>query len=156
YIGDLHGRLWKFLANSPGQPVLLSDFGKDQPIGEGVAELELAEGTGGTKFPHVFVTTGKDNRADPQKTGQFLIASLIDRQGDTDFSSPTTVQACVPGNPADPCLFVREQETNFRGTVHPETLFQDAAETRGAVFFVGTRFNPPGSLFAPPVPPFPC
>jgi hypothetical protein len=149
YIGDLHGRLWKFLSASAGNPVLFSDFGPDQPIAVSVAELGIATVTGGPKQPHVYVTTGKDNRADPSVTGQFGIFALRDEQADNDFSSPSVVQSCIP-TVTLPCLFAREFETSFRGTVQPATIFQDPQETKGAVFFVGTRFNAPGTQFAPP------
>ena len=44
--------------------------------------------------------------------------------------------------------------------MQPATAYSETASTGtavvGRVFFGGTRFNPPGSAFAPPVPPFPC
>jgi hypothetical protein len=149
YIGDLHGRLWKFLANSAGQNLAFSDFGADQPIGEDVALLALADTTGGPKKPHIYVTTGKDSRADPSVTGQFGIFALRDDQAEDDETDSVPVQNCIPTVQL-PCLFAREFVQSFRGTVHPATIFQDATETTGAVFFIGTRFNPPGSQFAPP------
>ena len=53
-------------------------------------------------------------------------------------------------------LFVIPFEPNFRGTVQPATAYSEAASGAGRVFFGGTRFNPPNSTYAPPVPPFPC
>ena len=32
YIGDLHGRVWKFLSSDPGTPLLVTDLGIEQPI----------------------------------------------------------------------------------------------------------------------------
>ena len=53
-------------------------------------------------------------------------------------------------------LFVIPFEPNFRGTVQPATAYSATANGAGRVFFGGTRFNPPNSTYAPPVPPFPC
>jgi hypothetical protein len=55
YIGDIHGRLWKFDSNAPGTAVLLKDLGRSQPIAAPAATMNQ-----GNAF--VFVGTGNDVR----------------------------------------------------------------------------------------------
>jgi hypothetical protein len=135
--------------------VLFSDFGKDQPIGVPAALLALKDTSGQTSIPHIYVETGKESRADPAVSGDFGGFGLLDQQADTDTSSPAVVQSCLPTVQL-PCQFAQTFITGFRGTTQPATTFADAKATTGRVFFVGTRFNPAGSAFAPPVPPRPC
>src|SRR4029453_8604497 len=73
---------------------------------------------------------------------------------------PTLTQNGFAVFPPMQSLFVIPFQPQFRGTVQPATAYSETASTGtatvGRVFFGGTRFNPPGSAFAPPVPPFPC
>ncbi len=143
YIGDLYGRVWKFLSATPNQALLLADVGADQPIGTAGALLSL----GGK--PHVFMTSGNDSRA----TGAFKLFGLRD---DGDDTTATYGSATVTPDPAvktyapGAYLFSRLLGTDFRGTIQPATAFGGA---NGRVFFGGTRFNEPGTPFAPPPPP---
>jgi hypothetical protein len=65
YVGDIHGRLWKFLTkdvSSLATPLLAADLGADQPVGTAVALL--GEGSDPlTTVPNIFVSTGNDRRA---------------------------------------------------------------------------------------------
>ena len=83
YIGDLHGRLWKFLTASPDVAIPAADLGATQPIGTAVALM--AEGADpATNVPIVLVSAGADKRA----SGPFRSFSL--RDNGTDTSTVTT------------------------------------------------------------------
>jgi Tfp pilus tip-associated adhesin PilY1 len=41
YIGDLHGRMWKFLSVRPDKALLVADLGPGQPIGTSAALLAI-------------------------------------------------------------------------------------------------------------------
>jgi hypothetical protein len=107
----------------------------------------------------VFVTTGNDNR----ENGPFLVAAFRDDGDDATTTVGATVaansvRAFLPavslftrafdqgpvGNPGAPTPY-----PVFRGTAQPATAFTDAVPPEAVVFFVGTRFNPPLSAFAP-------
>jgi hypothetical protein len=125
YIGDLHGRVWKFQASDPATAIEFADLGADQPIGAAVSLLNLPPGPTGK--PHVFVSTGNDTR---QSTTNrlFKIAGFRD---DTPAGAGTA-------------LFNKNMETLFRGTVQPATAFAiSGTSVLGRVFFGGTRFIPP-------------
>jgi hypothetical protein len=156
YIGDLYGRVWKFLATDPATPLIVTDLGIDQPIATPVSLLGFDEG-GTEPVPYVYVTSGFDNRADPAKTGEaFFIAGIRDNL--TTALSPT--DACRQTPVVAPCQFARELIQDFggitgyfRGSIQPATLFSADTPPLGRVFFGGTRFNPPfpvGAPFAPP------
>jgi hypothetical protein len=157
YIGDLHGRVWKFDTASPGTANLLTDLGLEQPIAAAVSVLGFDEG--GVLVPYVYVNSGYDRRQDPAASGEaFVLAGIKDDQvGD---SSPA--DACQQSPVVAPCLFVRELTQDFagttgyfRGTVQPATALANSGSL-GRVFFAGTRFNPPapdGAPFAPDPPP---
>jgi len=120
YIGDIHGRVWKFGANAPGTAVLLTDMGRGQPVAAPAATLNV----GG---PLVFVGTGNDARvplpSPAPATGPFQV------MGVQDNGSPGTT---VTGFPV-------LLPTNFRNTNPARTAFI----TQGpAAFFSPTRFNP--------------
>jgi hypothetical protein len=153
YIGDLHGRLWKFLTTRPGQAIQFADLGADQPVATPVALLAI------NSKPFIFVTTGNESRANPTTSGQFKNFAFRDDQLDTDFSSPATLASCGATDTL-PCLFDKTFEPQFRGTVQPATVFgRDATgQLAGRVFYVGTRFvpPPPESTLSTRVPPYPC
>lgn len=168
YIGDLHGRLWKFVTSALSVPVLFADLGVDQPVGTAVALLKLpADDTG---KPYVFANTGNDSRArgvqswEAPTTGQFRYFAFRDDASDGDTTPPATAQSCTPTVQL-PCIWTDELKGtpqfggDFRGTVQPATVMaQDTlGNILGRVFFAGTRFVPPvGSLLSTPVPPYPC
>ena len=66
YIGDLHGRVWKFMAGDPGTPLIVTDLGIEQPIATPISLLAYDEG-GSEPVPYVYVTSGYDNRARPER-----------------------------------------------------------------------------------------
>jgi hypothetical protein len=139
YIGDLHGRVWKFLAAKPDVPILLKDFGVNQPIATPVTlnVLQKTSGTLTTTYPAVFVATGNDLRAEWNDSDRFKISGVMDIvTSDIDTTPP---------DPADPALtlFIRDLEQEFRGTVQPAAAF---ATNGPVVFFGGTRFVPPPPL----------
>ena len=136
YIGDLHGRMWKFLTSSTGlgliklQPDVGVDpvFGDrpDQPIGTAVALLNISGPNGAV--PHVYWETGNDLRVIPPDPFKFV--AMVDEGADVDATVAATG------------LFSRSLSgtlLGFRGTAQPATAF--SATGLGRVFFVGTKFT---------------
>lgn len=160
YIGDLHGRLWKFLATKPGVAIQFADLGANQPVATPVALLVLPPSTSST-IPQRFimVTTGQESRADGAVTGDFRLFAFRDDQADTDTASPGTLASCGATDVL-PCLFDRTLEPLFRGTVQPATFLgtDSTGAVAGRAIFVGTRFipPPPESPLSTDVPPYPC
>jgi hypothetical protein len=159
YIADLWGRQWKFLAAAPDKPLPVADLGADQPVATANSLLGLPANDPAAK-PFVYVTTGNENRASVP-AGQFKNFGFRDDGSDTSLTvSPAVTQNGISVFPPMQSLFVIPFEPQFRGTVQPATAYSETASTSGSVvgrvFFGGTRFNPPSSQFAPPVPPFPC
>jgi hypothetical protein len=124
-----------------------------QPVATPVGLIGIFNGV--KNLPFVFAESGNDIRE--LQTNGFKIYGFEDDGSDVD-NSPG-----VQGPTSDPDVFQWDQavmrfdqlfQPNFRGTIQPATAFSDTG--LGRVFFAGTRFNPPGSQFAPPVPPFPC
>lgn len=136
YIGDLQGRMWKFLTNSTGlglvkvQPDLGVDavFGDspDQPIGSAVALLNIAGPAG--SVPHVFWETGNDRRVIPPAPFKFVAMADVGADGD-----PTIAATGLFSEPLSGPLL------GFRGTAQPATAFN--ATGLGRVFFIGTKFT---------------
>jgi len=136
YIGDLHGRMWKFITSSTGlglvklQPDLASDpvFADrpDQPIGTAVALLNIDTPTG--SVPHVYWETGADRRIVPPAPFKFV--GMADTGADIDGTVRGTG---LFTQPLDGTLL------GFRGTAQPATAFN--ATGLGRVFFVGTKFT---------------
>jgi hypothetical protein len=135
YIGDVHGRLWRFRTDDPGFSTTstttpFADLGPDQPIGVAVGLLNYdSTGSEGTK-PHVYVVSGGDRRVTVPPAFRMF-----------GFKEETTGAAtAVTGFPIDlPAV----PDPGYRGTVQPSTAFN--ANALGRVFFTGTRFNPPGA-----------
>lgn len=152
YVGDLHGRLWKFLSSAPSQALLLADLGADQPVGTAAALLGLSAATGAPAKPYVFVTSGNDSRA----TGTFKIFGFKDDGDDTTATYGSATATTDPGvRVYSPAVYQFSRAfdlPNFRGTIQPATALTIGGN--GRVFFGATRFNLPGSPEAPP--PFPC
>ncbi len=131
YVGDLHGRLWKFLTDSPGTAVRVQDFGVSQPIANAVGLINFDGGTG--EKPHIFVEMGNDRRIPPPPTLPpppiFKLVGLEDNGSDTDTNADNAT-----------VLFSFDLPDRYRGTVQPATAFSTSGNAR--VFMVGTRFNP--------------
>lgn len=133
YIGDLHGRMWKFITNSTGLGLvkIQPDTGifadrPDQPIASAVALLNIDAPSG--SVPHVYWETGNDRRVIPPAPFQFV--AMADQGADVN----ATVDATG--------LFLRPLDgtlLGFRGTAQPATAFN--ATGLGRVFFVGTKFT---------------
>lgn len=134
YIGDLHGRVWKWLTGV-ASPTLIrfKDLGVNQPISTPVGLLAV------NTNPFVFVETGFDNRVDPPPNFQMWALQDPDLAG-TDTTADTAVTAFTrdfAGNVGTPPSSI----DGFRGTAQPATAFN--ASGLGRVFFIGTKFNPP-------------
>jgi hypothetical protein len=133
YIGDLHGRMWKFITSSTGLGLvkIQPDSGPfadrpDQPIGNAVALLNISAPTG--QVPHVYWATGNDRRVIPPDPFKFV--AMADIGADVDG----TVRATgLFSEPLDGALL------GFRGTAQPATAFN--ATGLGRVFFIGTKFT---------------
>jgi hypothetical protein len=177
YIGDVHGRLWKFLTARPDVALPLADLGADQPVGVAVSLIGMPPQPG-TPVPNIFVTSGADKRA----AGPFLMFAFRDNGTDTDTAIGAGGAGCV--DPSAPCqgtvttylpavrLFTRffdqgtpegscgyTTEAVFRGTVQPAAAFECSAVSVGTcttpvgrVFFAGTRLSVPNTKFAPITP----
>ena len=170
YIGDTHGRVWKFLTAAPNVAIPFADLGADQPVGTAAALIGLPpyiEGGTTNPVPYVHVTSGNDSRA----AGPFKIFAFRDDGVDTDTATGTPtpengVTAFRPafslytrtfdqGTPDANCGYTTE--AIFRGTVQPATTYERVGATPpgtlvGRVFYGGTRLSLPNSKFAPPTP----
>jgi hypothetical protein len=106
YIGDLHGRLWRFLTTSPGTALPVADLGADQPIGTAVALISAppdpALSTSTDIIPVVQATAGNERRATgpclvppsgyPSGIPCFRNFSFSDEGDDADLTiGPTTI-----------------------------------------------------------------
>ncbi len=160
YVGDLHGRVWKFRTANLSAPILFADIGGNQPIATAISLLRLPFGTGS---PHLYGETGNDSRADASTT-TFKLFAFDDNQTDTDTTGPSpsigpsTITACMTapqGTTTGACLFARNFEPFFRGTVQPATVYAldpTSGTEVGRVFFAGTRLiAPPPAQFSTPV-----
>jgi hypothetical protein len=135
YVGDLHGRLWKWITTSPSVGLVrVKDYGVDQPIANAVALLKLQN------KPHVFLETGNDNRVNvpPDSTPPFLFAAIRDDQADVNPTKDlgTELFRVTLDSSITPSL------AKYRGTAQPATAFN--AQAQGRVFFVATKFSQPG------------
>jgi hypothetical protein len=169
YIGDVHGRLWKFLTARPDVALPVADLGSDQAIGTAASLLGLPPQPG-TPVPYIYVSAGAELRS----AGPFQIFGFRDDGTDTDTaigpgSTAGTVTTFLPsvqlfsrffdqGTPDANCGLT--QEAVFRGTVQPATAIECSGITVGActppvigrVFFAGTRLSLPNTKFAPVTP----
>jgi len=155
YVADIYGRFWKFLVAAPDIPIPGADLGADQPVATTASMLGLPPNDPNAT-PHIFLTAGNDGRA----TGIFKNFAFVD-EGDatTTVVSPPQTQNGISVYPPMKSNFVIDFEPGFRGTAQPAAAYgadENDAFFGGLVFFVGTRFNPPNSTYAPPVPPYPC
>ena len=164
YMGDLYGRLWKFLVTNPGVAIPLADLGADQPVGTAVSLLGLPPAPPPPAAPtavkpYIFVASGNDNRAN----GPFKIFGFRDDGDDVTTATggqvtANSVTAFLPGVSLYTRVYDEGAVTNgaaatpfpvFRGTAQPAAAFTNDNPLRGVVFFGGTRFNPPVSAYAP-------
>jgi hypothetical protein len=171
YIGDVHGRVWKFLTKDPRVPLLAADLGVDQPIGTAASLLGLPPQPS-TPTPYIFVTSGADSR----QAGPFRIYALRDDGAVDNFavgagsqdalSLFTAYDPVVPlyartydqGTPDANCGY--PTEAFFRGTVQPAAAFEcpngitsgTCPGALGRVFYAGTRLSLPNTKFAPVTP----
>jgi hypothetical protein len=160
YFPDIHGRVWKMSTTDPGAaPLMLADVNgtgvTQHPLGVSAAMLNyedpLAQGGNGSERPHLYVESGNDNRiflptdANPT-TPPFKAWGLVDRNPDDSTDA-------AGDNVTGPVkvLFAKDFPALYRGTAQPATAFAEGG--LGRVFFAGTRFNPPGTVNAPPPPP---
>ncbi|HET9316253.1 MAG TPA: hypothetical protein VFQ51_11735, partial [Vicinamibacteria bacterium] len=154
YFNDLHGRLFRVMANNPGTVLEMADVNGSSsdvlhPLGVSPSLLFYGEPSQ-QQYPHIYIESGNDNRifspeADPPTTPPFKAWGLVDKDLTADPNGSDGVNGPIE------VLFTKTFIDRFRGTAQPATAFTD--DDLGRVFFVGTRFNPPGSTFAPPPPP---
>lgn len=153
YVGDIHGRLWRFAPNfAPGSVCAagctqLADFGPLQPIANGVALLGLSStgAIGAPALPHIYGATGNDVRVAPagdalplRLTPPFKIFGLRDTSLGSDPSGGDGV-----AGPVEVLFLVDLPNTTtpgFRGTSQPAASIN--ANNLGRVFFIGTQFRP--------------
>jgi hypothetical protein len=135
FVGDLHGRLFRFSTADLTTATTLRDYGTNQPIGVAVSALDLSDGT--SNKPHVYGVTGNDNRifdshAIPTvATPPFVMFGLRDDGASiTNLFSPTSTTGMIPF------------PERFRGTTQPLVA---RASPFNVVFFIGTQFNPAGT-----------
>jgi hypothetical protein len=173
YVADLYGRLWKLLTASPSIAIPMADLedpsgtGAHQPVGTAASLIGLPADSS-PKIPYIYVTSGNDNR----ESGPFRTYGF--RDDGTDIAtavSPAVPALGVRAFPPTVSVFTREFDPGpvvnaaaptpypvFRGQTQPATSYAKITTagvptTTGVAFFVGTRFNPPLSAFAPlPVP----
>jgi microcompartment protein CcmK/EutM len=149
YIGDLHGRVWKFTLPDEAQtgtltgPILLHDFGDNQPIGTGMAALAFDSNSTGVK-PHIYVTTGGDRRvAHPGNSQPFNQTPPFLMAGVRDDALSTTATSAAGTLLFDRALPILNNAPGYRGTVGPISGFNENLKAR--VFFTGTQFTPAGT-----------
>jgi hypothetical protein len=153
YFNDLHGRLHRVMTDAPGTVTELADVNNSSdvihPLGVPPALLFYGEPSQ-QEYPHIYIESGNDNRifspeANPATTPPFKAWGLVDRDLTSDPDPGDGVDGPIQ------VLFTKIFPDLFRGTAQPATAFNE--QDQGRVFFVGTRFNPPGTVFAPPPPP---
>lgn len=142
YIGDVYGRLWKFLAAQPNVAIPVADLGVGQPVGSAVSLLGLPPRPD-NPLAYVFVTSGADRRQD----GPFRMFGFWDKGDDVTTATAGTSTTCVDstapceagvtafspsemvfnriydqGEPEANCGYTAEAV--FRGTAQPTTGFE--------------------------------
>jgi len=170
YIGDVHGRLWKFLTLDPSLALLAADLGANEAVGTAASLLGLPPQPS-VPTPLVFVTSGADKRAN----GPFRVFAFRDDGSDTNTTvgAPSTNDGVTTFAPMAK-LFARTfdqgagptpdcgypTEALFRGTVQPAAAFECTGGVVGGqcigpigrVFYAGTRLSLPNTKFAPVTP----
>lgn len=154
YFNDIHGRLFRVMTNDPATVTQLADVNNSgsvlQPLGVSPALVFYGDPSG-QEYPHIYIESGNDNRIFspediPPTTPPFKAWGLIDADDTSDPDSGDGVVGPVR------VLFTKEFPNLYRGTTQPATAFNVGGQAR--VLIAGTRFNPPGTQFAPaPAPP---
>ncbi len=137
YVGDLHGRVWRFETENWGATTAASpffDFGPDQPIGSPVALLNYQNPAQGdtTNIPYIFGETGNDLRVAPPPAFKLFALRDVGGTGQRAFPDITLPAEATSAN--DPTLVY------FRGTAQPVSAFN--ASGLGRVFYLATVFKP--------------
>ncbi|HXY40849.1 MAG TPA: hypothetical protein VEQ10_14355, partial [Vicinamibacteria bacterium] len=160
YVGDIHGRLWRFPTTATGitnssqtaAPAanaggLFADFGANQPVANGVGLLYYNSDNTGAK-PHVYVEAGNDQRVTPPgdlapfaTTPPFNMYGLRDEDLTSDPDSSDGVNG--PARVLFVQPFPNSPPPGYRGTVQPAAAFN--SQGLGRVFFAGTQFTPAGT-----------
>jgi hypothetical protein len=124
YVGDLHGRIWKFSVTALSTPQLVQDFGVNQPLGAGLSVLDVT--TAGVPRTYIYGGTGADNRVavPPAATPPFKLFALAD--SGTAFTS----------------VFSKDLPERFRGTVQPLVVDSCDSTAKKYVFYAGTQYTP--------------
>lgn len=142
YFNDIHGRLHRVMADTPGASTILADVNgsgpTQQPLGVSTALLFYEPTVGQPKRPMIFTESGNDNRI-------FLPTDA------TPTTPPFQAYAFADMDSSAVPIFTKDFPNLYRGTSQPATAF--TREELGRVFFGGTRFNPAGTVNAPPPPP---
>jgi hypothetical protein len=154
YFNDIHGRVHRLLTDAPNASIVFGDLNDTastvlHPLGTAPSLINSGNFVGDPK-PHIYVESGHDNRLFPPDaanptTPPFKLVGMMDEDNLTDPSSTDGV-----AGPAR-VLFSKPLPGNFRGSTQPTTVFAGNGFAR--VFFAVTRFNPAGTLTAPPPPP---
>src|SRR6266511_1590994 len=152
YVGDVYGRLWKFLTAVPGPLVAIpaADLGVTQPVGTAASLIGLNPPPGQPPGPnpHIYLGSGNENRA----SGPFAIFGFRDDGDDTTTATAGTAVFPAPASPPGPSvttflpvvtLFTRTFDAGpvvnlsaptpfpvFRGTVQPTTAFTSDTPAR--------------------------
>ncbi len=139
YVGDLHGRLWKFPTDDPDEEVQLWDYGVAQPIATAVAlhnYNSLYDTPPSSELlPHIYLTTGNDRRVPtpPAEPDDFLFVGVRDNEDPP------------PPDPIATELFRFTLPERYRGSTQPTTFWTEADATGGQAARVAvavTRYNP--------------
>jgi hypothetical protein len=137
FVGDLHGRMFRFSAADLNTATVLKDYGPNQPIGVAVSALDLNTDGSGNK-PHVFGVTGADNRIFDPKAVPTVATPPFEMFGLRDDGAAITELFTPPG----PIVFPER----FRGSTQPLVAKVDQASgDANIVFFIGTQFDPAGT-----------
>lgn len=158
YFNDIHGRVHRLRTDNPAASIVIADLNNNfldtgpmvQPLGTAPSLVNSGDFADSPK-PHIYVESGHDNRifppdAVPATTPPFKLVGLQDP--DTSTVDPDTSDGVA--GPAT-VLFSRNLDRLYRGSAQPTTAF--AASGNARVFFAATRFNPAGTVNAPPPPP---
>lgn len=147
YFGDLHSRIWRYDATTPGAPPTVLFAASTS--GDGHQPFATA----------VSVVQNRPNYTDLTDPGEILIyaESGFDRRVIPQAAKPFKAYAFRDNNGVGVPLFVRDFLANYRGNVQPAASFTLTPDGSGnftlpanpVVFYAGVRFNPP-------VPPPPC
>ena len=148
YVGDLHGRIWKFGVTALSTPQLVQDFGVNQPLGAGLSVLDIA-GSSGLPRTVIYGGTRADNRVavPPAATPPFKLFALAD--SGTAFTSvfskdlPERFRGTVQPLVVDSCIRQRSSTCSTRGRSTPRRSHRRTARRRSTALLLrpGRRFR---------------